>query len=145
MEQKKEKVLKQLQTMQEGAQKMVDAGWEYYTLHACCAVEFAKNVQALLTEKEGKLPVKELTSEDKQEIKNAHEIFCRCITMKQDEKDRMFNSGIFNDIAIGYGKLALESMGLTGASLAAFERDMRKVLDLYDAEDARRVYLRNDM
>lgn len=145
MEQKKAKVLEQLQIMQDGAQKMIDAGWEYYVLHACCAVEFAKNVQELLQASEGKLPVKELTSEEKQEIQNAHEIFCRCITMKQDEKNRMFNSGVFNDIATGYGKLALERMGLTGTSLAAFEREMKKALDLYDAEDARRVYLRNDM
>lgn len=145
MEQKKAKILEQLKTMQEGAQKNADLGLNLYVMHACCAVEFAKNVQELLEAGEGKLPIKELTSEEKQEIQNAHEIFCSCITMKQDEKDRMFNSGIFNDIAIGYGKLALESMGLTGASLAAFERDMKKVLDLYDAEDARRVYLRNDM
>ena len=48
MEQKKAKVLEQLQIMQDGAQKMIDAGWEYYVLHACCAVEFAKNVQELL-------------------------------------------------------------------------------------------------
>lgn len=101
MEQKKAKVLEQLQIMQDGAQKMIDAGWEYYVLHACCAVEFAKNVQELLQASE--------------------------------------------DIVRGYAWLALARMGFTRESLRIFERELKRVFDLYDAEDARRVYLRNDM
>lgn len=89
-------------------------------------------------------PVKELTAEERQEFDEAHKVFCECLKMKQPEKNRMFNSGIFNDIAIGYGKIALERMGLTGKSLTLFEMEMQNVFDLYDAEYARKIYIRID-
>ena len=89
--------------------------------------------------------LKELTAEERQELDEAHKVFCECLKMKQPEKNRMFNSGIFNDIAIGYGKIALERMGLKRKSLSAFEREMKKALDLYDAEYARKIYMRIEL
>ena len=64
-------------------------------------------------------------------------------TVRQKEVNDMFNSGQFNEIAIGYGKLALKQMGvLTGSELAQFERAMQRAFDLYDAEQARQEFYR---
>ena len=48
MKTKKETVLAQLELLQAGAQKMIDEGWEYYVLHASCALELAQNARELL-------------------------------------------------------------------------------------------------
>lgn len=48
MEQKKAKVIEQLKLMQSAAQANLDAGGDFYAMHATCAVEFAKNALALL-------------------------------------------------------------------------------------------------
>ena len=48
MEQKKAKVVEQLKLMQSAAQANLDAGGDFYAMHATCAVEFAKNALELL-------------------------------------------------------------------------------------------------
>ena len=80
--------------------------------------------------------------EERQQVDDAHEAFWKSIQMKQDEKDEMFNHGIFNDIAIGYGKIAAKRLGLIGASICAFEDEMKKAMDQYDAAYARKIYNR---
>ena len=88
------------------------------------------------------LPVKKLTEEEKKEIDKAHERFFKCLMMKQDEKDDMFNSGIFNDIAIGYGKIALEMLGIDSKFLSEFESAMQRAFDLHTTDYARKIYNR---
>ena len=90
------------------------------------------------------VPVRELTDEEKAEVEQAHAIFWECVNMKQDKKDRMFNSGIFNDVAIGYGKMALETLGKDSKFLAEFEKAMKNAFDFYDASEARKIYNRVD-
>ena len=48
MEQQKAKVIEQLKLMQSAAQANLDAGGDFYAMHATCAVEFAKNALELL-------------------------------------------------------------------------------------------------
>ena len=48
MEQQKAKVVEQLKLMQSAAQANLDAGGDFYAMHATCAVEFAKNALELL-------------------------------------------------------------------------------------------------
>ena len=88
------------------------------------------------------LPVQEFTEEEKKEIEAAHARFARCLMMNQDEKDDMFNSGIFNDIAVGYGKIALEIMGQNSNFLREFEDAMKQAFDFNDAAKARKIYYR---
>ena len=49
MEQKRQKVLEQLERMREGAKKLVDDGIKYYAIHATCALEFAELAIEVLT------------------------------------------------------------------------------------------------
>lgn len=87
-----------------------------------------------------KLQGNEPNKETAKKIEEAHQIFVNCIGLKQDAKDRIFNSGIFNDIVIGYGKLAAQRVGLDVCDIKSFEIAMTRVLDLFDAEDARSAY-----
>lgn len=84
----------------------------------------------------------ELSEEEAKAIEVARARFARCLMMKQAEKDDMFNSGIFNDIAIGYGKIALEIMGQNSNFLREFEDAMKQAFDFNDAAKARKIYYR---
>ncbi|MBQ4053092.1 MAG: hypothetical protein IJD33_02005 [Clostridia bacterium] len=87
------------------------------------------------------LPVKEMTAEEKKAAEEATERFVKLVFhTSQAEAEEMFNCGIFNEIAIGYGKLALDRMGIT--LFDEFEEAMKKALDMHDAKEARKVYLR---
>lgn len=87
------------------------------------------------------LPVREMTAEERAEANKATERFFKlAFNTSQSEAEEMFNCGIFNEIAIGYGKLALDRMGIT--LFDEFEAEMKKVLDMHDAKEARKVYLR---
>ena len=88
------------------------------------------------------LPVQEMSEEERQEVEKDFQRFLKCVWMPQDERDEMFNSGVFNEIAMGYGKIAGEQLGLTGNSITALEEEMKKALDLYDAKYARKIYNR---
>lgn len=88
------------------------------------------------------LPAKGLTEKEKQEFEKAHERFFKCLMMKKDEVDDMFNSGIFNEIAIGYGKIALEMLGIDSKFLGEFERAMKRAFDLHTTDYARKIYNR---
>lgn len=148
MEQKRQKVMEQLRRMLDGAQQAKDAGCQLYFMHANCAIEFAQNVQALLEaaemgEKEERaLPIQEMTAEEKAEIEAAHKRFFEKLMTSQEQANEDFDSGIYNPIAIGYAKIALEDLGLTSSVLRKFESAMEKALDLYDAAQARKIYRR---
>lgn len=87
------------------------------------------------------VPVQEMTEEEKKAANEATERFFKLVFgTSQEEAEEMFNCGIFNEIAIGYGKLALDRMGIT--LFDEFEEAMKKALDMHDAKEARKVYLR---
>lgn len=48
METKQEKVLRQAQAMVDGATANQEKGLDVYAMHACCAIEFAQEVQELV-------------------------------------------------------------------------------------------------
>lgn len=76
------------------------------------------------------------------EVKEDAKLFFEMVQKSKEEIAQMFNSGMFNSIAVGYGKIALEAMGLTGKSLVAFEKEMKYAFDMYNAEEALKVYNR---
>lgn len=67
-------------------------------------------------------------------FKEKHKNFLRLCMLPQAEKDEMFNSGIFNDVAIGYGKIALEAMGKDkdGKFLYRFEEAMKNAFSEFN-------------
>lgn len=76
------------------------------------------------------------------EVKKDAKVFFEMVHKSKDEIAEMFNSGVFNEIAVGYGKIALEAMGLTSEMLSVFEREMKYAFDMHDAEEALKVYNR---
>lgn len=78
------------------------------------------------------------------EVKEDAKLFFEMVQKSKEEIAQMFNSGMFNSIAVGYGKIALEAMGLTGKSLVAFEKEMKYAFDMYNAEEALKVYNRTE-
>ena len=128
LEKGKEALFNQLERMKEGAQQCVDNGVRYYTMHAPCAVEFAENARAVL---------EELATE------RAFKDLFRAMDLTREERDEWFTRGIFNDIAIGYGKIALLRMGIPYRR-EEFESSMHKVLDLFTAKQARNMYEKNE-
>ena len=77
------------------------------------------------------------------EEKNAVKRWWAKATMEQAEVDELFNGGRFNDIAIGYAKLALRTMGEKAEKVAHFEKVMQAMLDAFDAEAARTAYFKD--
>lgn len=82
----------------------------------------------------------EMTNE---EGEKAHELFWNMIHKSEDEINAMFNSGMFNEIAVGYGKIALEAMGIKKEDLQRFEQEMKRAFDLYDSKEARKYFLKS--
>lgn len=77
-----------------------------------------------------------------EEIEKAHELFWKMLHKSEEEINAMFNSGMFNAIAIGYGKIALEAMGMAQKTLLRFEQAIKSAFDLYDSQEARKKYLK---
>lgn len=95
------------------------------------------------------LQVQDLTEEEKKEADKSFSRFCELVfNTTQADAEEMFDSGIFNGIAIGYAKIALERIGIDLKSvglISQFEDEMRKAFDLYTAKEARKVYLRKEV
>ena len=93
---------------------------------------------------DGRLTETKAEKSTKDIFQEKHKNFLRLCMLPQAEKDEMFNSGIFNDVAIGYGKIALEAMGKDkdGKFLYRFEEAMKNAFSEFDAESARRIYNR---
>lgn len=70
------------------------------------------------------------------------EMIFEMLKKSEEEINEMFNSGMFNSIAIGYGKLALREMDLDEEFLHKFEKAMSRVFDFYDAKEARTAYMK---
>lgn len=77
-----------------------------------------------------------------EETEKAHKLFWDMLHTSEDEINAMFNSGMFNSIAVGYGKIALEAMGMKQKFLQRFEQAMKSAFDLHDSQEARKVYLK---
>lgn len=90
-----------------------------------------------------RLPINEISAEQVKRFDEAHQRFMRMATMSQEEANDLFNAGRFNDIAIGYAKLALRTMGEKAEKVAHFEKVMKAMLDTFDAEAARTAYFKD--
>ena len=129
MDEMKEKVLESLERMKEGAEDLQKQGIKYYAMHNDCALEFATNAIKVLAETEDLEP---------------GEVFISHLrTFNQERIAALFNEGWFNEIAIGYAKIALENMGRKNSKfLASFETAMKDAFDLYTVDAARKMYNR---
>lgn len=78
--------------------------------------------------------IKEL--ETKQE-ETAKERFLRMATLPQAEVDALFNAGRFNDIAVGYAKLAMVQLGEPFEKIQHVIKVMWQAFEDYRAETAR--------
>lgn len=86
------------------------------------------------------LKVQEMTAEEQAEADKSFSRFCELVfNTTQADAEEMFNSGIFNGIAIGYAKFALDQMGKP-VDLADFEREMERAFDCHNAKEARKRY-----
>lgn len=72
--------------------------------------------------------------------KMSAETFMKMITKTEEEINDMFNSGMFNSLATGYGKMALQAMGMKKEEIRRFEETMNVMFSDYDAIAARKVY-----
>jgi len=70
------------------------------------------------------------------------EMIFEMLKKSEEEINDMFNSGMFNSITIGYGKLALKEMDSDEDFLRKFEKALNCVFDFYDSKDARNAYLK---
>ena len=126
MEEKKANLLEQLERMKEGAEDLQKKGIKYYAMHAECAVKFATEAIELLAETEDLEPGEVF-------ISHLH-------TFNRTRIDALFNEGWFNELAIGYAKIALESMGRkNSAFLGRFESAMKTAFDMSSVEQARKI------
>ncbi|MBQ2740747.1 MAG: hypothetical protein IJF39_03900 [Clostridia bacterium] len=129
MKEEKANLLEQLERMKEGAEDLQRQGIKYYAMHAECAVKFATEAIELLAETEDLEP---------------GEVFMSHLhTFNRTRIDSLFNEGWFNELAIGYAKIALENMGRKNSEfLARFEQAMKDAFDLYTVDAARKIYNR---
>lgn len=75
------------------------------------------------------------------DIEQRHKLFFDMIQKSEEEINAMFNSGMFNEIAIGYAEIALQIMGYKKADLQKFEKQMKYAFDDFTADEARKKYL----
>ena len=68
------------------------------------------------------------------------ETFMKMITKTEEEINDMFNSGMFNSLETGYGKMALQAMGMEKEEIRRFEETMNVMFSDYDAIAARKAY-----
>ena len=64
----------------------------------------------------------------------------RYSTMPQYERDHIFDTGCFNEIALGYMTLALQAIGMKADTVQAAQRAMSGAFDQSDAAAARKTY-----
>ena len=64
----------------------------------------------------------------------------RYSTMPQYERDHIFDTGCFNEIALGYLTLALQAMGMEAETVLAAQNAMSSFFDQSDAAAARKAY-----
>ena len=127
MEEKKANLLEQLERMKEGAEDLQKKGIKYYAMYAEGAVRFATEAIELLAETEDLEPGEVF-------ISHLH-------TFNRTRIDSLFNEGWFNELAIGYAKIALENIGRKNTGfLALFEQAMKDAFDLYTVEEARKMH-----
>lgn len=126
MKEEKTKLLGQLERMKEQAEDLQKQGIKYYAMHAECAVRFATEAIELLAETEDLAP---------------GEVFIAHLhTFNRTRIDSLFNEGWFNELAIGYAKIALESMGRKNSEfLSRFESAMKTAFDMNSVEYARKI------
>ena len=65
----------------------------------------------------------------------------RYAKMPQAELDAVFDTGCFNEIALGYLTLALQAMGMEADTVQAAQKAMSRAFDQSDAAAARKAYL----
>ena len=128
MEERKAKLLEQLQRMKDGAKRNVDDKCLFYVMHAKCALEFAE------------LAMEVIAQYDHNQPGFGEGFMSRLSTYTETRAQMLFQEGWFNSIAIGYGKIALEQMGVK--RLRDFESAMQKALDLYTSKQAHERYNR---
>ena len=129
MTEEKKNLLEQLERMKESAEDLQKQGIKYYAMHAECAAKFATEAINFLAESEDLEP---------------GEVFMSHLnTFNRNRIDALFTEGWFNDLAIGYAKIALENMGRkNSAFLGRFEDAMKLALDMHSSEEARKIYNR---
>lgn len=75
-----------------------------------------------------------------EEFERAHEKFWEMAMKPESEINEMFNSGMFNGLAIGYAKLGLKALGYGAKEVEQLERAMERAFSDYSAEVARKAY-----
>ena len=75
--------------------------------------------------------------EEKKTVETAKERFLRMATLPQAEVDALFNAGRFNDIAVGYAKLAMIQLGYPFEKIQHVVKVMWQTFEDYRAESAR--------
>lgn len=75
--------------------------------------------------------------EEKKTVETAKERFLRMATLPQAEVDALFNAGRFNDIAVGYAKLAMVQLGYPFEKIQHVIKVMWQTFEDYRAESAR--------
>lgn len=58
----------------------------------------------------------------------------------ENEINEMFDSGMFNELAIGYALIALKLLKTDKSFLEPFEECIKRAFSDYDAATARRIY-----
>ena len=66
--------------------------------------------------------------------------FFEMIKKPENEINEMFDSGMFNDLAIGYALIALKLLKADKSFLESFEECIKRAFSDYDAATARRIY-----
>lgn len=69
--------------------------------------------------------------------KERTDLFWEMVKTPKEKLNAMFNSGMFNSIAIAYGKLALKKMGYSEKELEKFEATMQYCFSEYSTEEMR--------
>ena len=57
-----------------------------------------------------------------------------------DKDDKLFDSGCFNEIALGYLTLTLQAMGMQSGTVLAAQKAMNSIFDKYNSAAARKAY-----
>ncbi len=57
-----------------------------------------------------------------------------------DKDDILFDSGCFNEIALGYLTLTLQAMGMQSGTVLAAQKAMNSIFDKYNSVAARKAY-----
>lgn len=80
---------------------------------------------------------------EQKEEETAKKRFLQIATLPQEEVDALFNAGRFNDIAVGYAKLAMRTMSQPAETVAHLGKAMMALFDSFDAKAARTAYFKD--